>query len=105
MRSLPGGHRAPSGDPVRDLARLALRVIIALAILGLLVAIVIGVATAGFAILGLLVAVALVAQGVRWASARFRRGTAPHGVTGIHREDRVDPTTGEVRRTTIIDVD
>ena len=85
--------------------RVIVRVAIALAILGLLVAIVIGVATAGFAILGFLVAVALVAQVVRWASARFRRGITPHGVTGIHREDRVDPTTGEVRRTTIIDVD
>ena len=105
MRSLPSGHGAPSGDPVRDLIGLALRVVIGMAILGLFVAIVIGVATAGLAILGLLVAAAVVAQGVRWASARFRRGTTPHGIAGIHREDRVEPTTGAVRRTTVIDVD
>lgn len=105
MRSLPGGHSAPNGDPVRDLVGLALRVIVGMAILGLFVAIVVGVATAGLAILGFLVAVAVVTQVVRWASGRVRRGAAPHGVTGVHREDRVDPTTGEVRRTTVIDVD
>ena len=66
---------------------------------------IVGVATAGLAILGFLVAVAVVAQFVRWASGQVRRGTAPHSVTGVHREDRVDPTTGEVRRTTVIDVD
>jgi hypothetical protein len=105
MRSLLGRHGAPGGDPVRDLVGLAVRVFVGMAIFALLVAIIVGVATAGFAILGLLVAVTVVAQVFRWISGRVRRGTASHVVTSIHREDRVDPTTGKVRRTTVIDVD
>jgi hypothetical protein len=82
MRTVPGGGVAPGGDPVRDVVGIAMRVI-----------------------LGVIVAVGVMAQLVRWVSGRVRGSGALRGVTGVRRENRIDPATGQVRRTTVIDVD
>lgn len=105
MRTLPGNRVVPGGDPVRDVVGIAVRVAVGMAVLGLIVAIFIGVATAGLAIVGMVIAIGLVAQLVRWVSGRVRGTGAPRGVTSVRSENRIDPATGETRRTTVIDID
>jgi|GEM_PF-5886284 hypothetical protein len=105
MKAFPGSGVAPGGDPVRDVVGIALRVVVGMAILGLIVAFVIGVATAGLVIVGVVVAVGVVVQLVRWVTGRVRASGAPRGVTSVRRENRVDPATGQVRPTTVIDID
>ena len=105
MRTVPGGGVAPGGDSIRDVVGIAMRVVVVMGILGLIVAVVIGIATAGLVILGVIVTVGVVAQLVRWVSGRVRGSGALRGVTGVRRENRIDPATGQVRRTTVIDVD
>jgi hypothetical protein len=85
-------------DPMRDLLRVVLRVAVGMAFLGVVVAIIVGVATATVAIVAMLVAVGVAVRLVRWATGRLPRGATPHGVSGVHDEDKSDPATGSASK-------
>lgn len=105
MHPIPGRATPPGGGPGQDVVGLLVRVVVTAVALGVVFAFVVGVAAVGLAILGVLVAIVIVATVGRRLSARLRLRELRRRGGRIRSEDRIDPTSGQVRRTTVIDID